>query len=90
MRRKETTPTVNTATGPAKAELDRKMRKAGWVANSVTYVVFGGFYFLIAQPYYHYKVSFGVTALTLSSFILTLVTANLAVYRHYKRQMKTN
>jgi hypothetical protein len=79
---------ANPARVETKAELDRKMRKAGWIANSVIYLVFGGFYFLVAQPYYHYHTSLEVTVSTLSTFLLTLAVSNLAIYRHYKQQMQ--
>ena len=79
--------TSNPPRAETRAELDRKMRKTGWIANSVLFLVFVGYYFLVAQPSYHYKVSFEVTASTLSLFTLTLVIANLIVYRHYNRQM---
>ena len=79
---------ANLARIELKAELDKKMRKAGWFANSATYMVFGGFYFLVAQPYYHYHSSWEVTVSTLSAFLVTLAVSNLAIYRHYKQQMQ--
>ncbi len=72
-----------------KAKLDKKMRKAGMAANSVLYLGFGGVYFLVAQPAYHYDVSLEVTTLTLTSFVVTLAAVNFAIYRHYKQRILT-
>ncbi len=88
---KEPLPKTCTATNlgmaESKAVLDKKMRKAGMIANSVSYMAFGGFYFLVAQPFYHYDVSLEVTALTWIFFAVTVAALNLAIYRHYKQRM---
>ena len=70
-----------------KAKLDKKMRKTGMAANSALYLGFGGFYFLVARPFYNYNVSLEVTALTITIFAITLAGANIAIYRHYKQRM---
>jgi hypothetical protein len=70
-----------------KAELDKKIRKAGWVANSVMYLGFGGFFVLVAEPVYHYNVSQEVMVVTLTLFAVTVAAVNLTIYRYYKQQM---
>jgi hypothetical protein len=78
--------TINPTITETKVELDRKMRKTGMIANAVTYLVFGGFYFLVLQPFYNFHPSFELTALTLGCFTASLVSVNLAIYRYYKKQ----
>ena len=81
--------TINPTNAETEVELDRKMRKTGMIANAVTYMVFGGFYFLVLQPLYNFHTSFELTALTLGCFIASLVLVNLAIYRYYKKQNPT-
>ncbi len=82
---KEMIPKTDTALNPEKAELDKRMRRAGMVANSVIYLGIGGFYFLEAQPFYHYNVPVEVVVLTVTLFAVMVAAANLAIYRHYKQ-----
>jgi hypothetical protein len=79
---------ANVLTQPkTKAELDKKLFKNGWVANSIIVSVFLGVNAFIIQPSYNYHVSIELTAIALGTFLLTLATANLLIYWRYKKQL---
>ena len=71
----------------AEDELEKRMRKAGLIANSVSYLVFGALFLLIAQSVYHYGDSLEVIALAVTAFVVIVTIANFTIYRHYKHQM---
>ena len=79
--------TLNAPKPQTKAEVDKKLFKTGWIANSIISVFFLGLNALFIQPFYHFQTPFEVTASSLGIFALVLVTVNLVVYWRYRRQL---
>jgi hypothetical protein len=79
---------ANTSAAPkTKAQLDKKLFKNGWIANSIISAVFLGVNALLIQPHYNYHVNAQVTALSLGVFASALAAANLVLYWRYKKQL---
>jgi hypothetical protein len=70
-----------------KADLDKKLFKNGWIANSIIVSVFLGINFLLIRPHYDYNVNTEVTILFFGIFITTLSVVNLLIYWRYKKQL---
>jgi hypothetical protein len=77
----------NSPTPMTKTEMDKRLFKKGWIANSIIAAVFLGVNALLIQPYYNYNVSLEVTVLALGIFLSTLAAANLLLYWRYKKQL---
>jgi membrane protein YdbS with pleckstrin-like domain len=80
--------TVNAAPNPqTKTELDKKLFKTGWIANSIISIIFLGLNALVIQPYYHFQSPFAVTTSSLVIFALVVVGVNLVIYWRYRRRL---
>jgi hypothetical protein len=82
--------TVNTSPAPkTKAELDKKLFKNGWIANSIITVFFLGVHTFLIQPAYNYHVSAEVTIIALGVFLSALAGINLLLYWCYRKQLQS-
>jgi len=81
--------TVDASVAPkTKAELDKKLFKQGWIANSIISATFLGANALLIQPAYHFHVPIDASALFLGGFIASLTAVNLALYWRYRKQKR--
>ncbi|MGD6933650.1 MAG: hypothetical protein ACQCN5_05540 [Candidatus Bathyarchaeia archaeon] len=71
-----------------KAELDKKLYKHSSIANVIVMSTSLGINALLIQPHYNHQVTAESTILFFSIFLPSLLTANLLLYWHYKKQLR--
>jgi hypothetical protein len=80
--------TVNASVAPkTKAELDKRLFKQSWIANSIISAVFLVADALFIQPAYPH-IPNGASALFLGSLTASLVAVNLVLYWRYRKQKR--